>query len=302
MIDKNTIIHSLYTSGHREMWASIFKKELNAKCEISQLRRFDVFVNLLKADKLIVPTLDDDYLLYSIIGILRSLFGKVTIGLLVAPQRFFSKKFHLKSIIKRFLFKLNLKFNQFKIFSIVPHKYDLRYKEISNDWIYDPHLWNLWTEGQPQLKSTLLSDNILFQLKGKKLVIYIGNHQKGLKEFVNFINENKGIYIGIICSVLPPEYDELRISKNFIIINRYITNNELLSLYMITDLVWCKYIKSFDQSSGIFGYALQTRKKIILREGSYISILYKDINKIDLENFVFKAYKLTINKIKNALK
>ena len=71
---------------------------------------------------------------------------------------------------------------------------------------------------------------------------------------------------------------------------------------MITDLVWCKYIKSFDQSSGIFGYALQTRKKIILREGSYISILHKDINKIDLENFVFKAYKLTINKIKNALK
>ncbi len=295
------LIHGIKPSGHRFVWVQLFASLLNSNYLISPLVKIDIILKLLKVNKLFIITIDDNYLFYSLIGILRSFLKKRTVALLCAPQTFFYGKKHLKSLIKRILFKHNMQYNYFDIFSIVPHKYNFKYKEISNDWIYDPHLWNLWVSGIPKLNSTKVSEYILEVKKNKKIIIYIGksSFHKGFKDFIDFVLENKNEYIGIVGGLLTSEYLFIKNNENFIIIERFINDDELLSLYSIADLVWCKYIKEYDQSSGIFGYAIQTNCKPIYRNGSFISKLYQEISNIRIDNFTSNAKEIAMRKINN---
>ena len=53
-----------------------------------------------------------------------------------------------------------------------------------------------------------------------------------------------------------------------VVLGRFVSDEELIALFGIADYVWCRYDES-QLSSGIFGLAVQLRKKAIVREGSY---------------------------------
>ena len=301
MIKSGWLIHAVSSSGHRSVWIRLFENILNANYEIASLKKINNLFKLFNAEKLFILTIDDDYFLYSLLGVIRSIFKKRTVALMCAPERFFVNIYNLKSVLKRLIFKLNLYFEFFEIFTIVPHSYDYRYKEISKDWIYDPHLWNLRVTNKLEIKSTKLSESILKRKKNKKIIIYIGksSSHKGFNEFIEFVRNNKRKYIGVVGGILTTEYNYVRRYKNFILVNRFINDDELVSLYKIADLIWCRYAENYNQSSGIFGYAIQTGCNVIFRENSTISKLYNEISTQNLRKFVCNARKMAIKKIKN---
>jgi len=58
-----------------------------------------------------------------------------------------------------------------------------------------------------------------------------------------------------------------------IVEDRYDTDAEIVSLYRVADLAWCRYAPGYDQASLVFGRALQIGVTPVLREGSVIADL-----------------------------
>lgn len=58
-----------------------------------------------------------------------------------------------------------------------------------------------------------------------------------------------------------------------VVFDRMVSDEELLSLYGASDLVWSCYSPHYNQSSGIFGRAFQLGKPSLVRESSYLADL-----------------------------
>ncbi|EDX80022.1 hypothetical protein BBAL3_1179 [Brevundimonas sp. BAL3] len=56
-----------------------------------------------------------------------------------------------------------------------------------------------------------------------------------------------------------------------VVVNQFISDEELSSLYGTATVVWGVYAPHYDQASGIFGRAVQYGKPILLRRGSSIA-------------------------------
>jgi len=81
----------------------------------------------------------------------------------------------------------------------------------------------------------------------------------------------------IVCAgqVMEPSRMQLESLKNKAIVweDRFLTRDEMLSLYPLADAVWCCYRPDYDVSSGIFGRAVQFGRPALVRSGSLISRL-----------------------------
>jgi hypothetical protein len=62
------------------------------------------------------------------------------------------------------------------------------------------------------------------------------------------------------------------------LINRFISDEELIELYKVSDTIWACYAPSYDQASGIFGRAVQFSVPVIVRDGSQVSKLSRFLN------------------------
>jgi hypothetical protein len=64
-----------------------------------------------------------------------------------------------------------------------------------------------------------------------------------------------------------------------IVVDRFVSDDELASLYSCADFMWSCYSPTYNQASGIFGRAVQYGVPSIVRKGSYI---HKQANIMDL--------------------
>ena len=60
-------------------------------------------------------------------------------------------------------------------------------------------------------------------------------------------------------------------AQGALIIDRFISDVELESLYGIADAIWACYAPDYDQASGVFGRAIQWGVPVIVRESSVIA-------------------------------
>jgi hypothetical protein len=57
------------------------------------------------------------------------------------------------------------------------------------------------------------------------------------------------------------------------VLDRYLTDGEILDAYGTADLVWACYPPHYDQASGIFGRSVQLGRSTIVRQESFIAAL-----------------------------
>lgn len=269
------LVHISATDGHRASYRDLFVRLLNGEPSTGPIRN-GRFWKLVHAQEVVFATIDDDYIGFSVVAVLRALQRKPTTGLFLRPLQCFRAERQIIYTMKRHVFRWLCKLPGLRLLSIIPHDIHPELAHVSHDWIYDPQMYDLWVEGPPNLPDTNLSQKVQRLRDNRKVVVYIGrkNRIKGFPEFVAEAHINRDTTLYVAAGLIDKEYvcDAKRLcDMGMIIENRLLTDDEVLSLYKVADFAWCKYAPDYDQASGVFGYALQCGVNPIIRQGSVIS-------------------------------
>ena len=267
--NSNFIYFSKYETGHRKDYMSFCDYYLGG--QKSQNLFKEVFFN----KKIFFLMIEENFLLYVIISIVRNLIGLNTYGLTFRANAVFNNKSN-RPILKRFSMLFLKKLKRVKTISIIPFYIDKRLEDVCDGWIYDFQFWDIeFFEDQYKDRTKIdFEQKILEISNGRKIVSALGkqNIDKGFEDFcVKYQDVLKDDYLFISAGEII-DIDKKNI-ENFMkagihIINRKISNEELFYLYSISDFIWGCYKPNYDPSSGILGRSLQFKKPVIVRKKS----------------------------------
>ena len=211
---------------------------------------------------------------YAAAALWRALLGWRTTGLLFrAPD-----ERSMRGRIKRAILTLLKRSATVTTISIVPFDANPSLAASCDGWIYDPQLWDIETAEPP---STLLSDQVGIAAGGRKVLLALGlqNTIKGFDLLCRtWLGSEtvRGDWSFVAAGAVDDSLKDL--AAEFAgaggqMIDRFVTDEELNSLYGAADLVWCVYHPSYDQASGVFGRAFQFDVPALVRSDAAISRL-----------------------------
>jgi len=270
------LIHAVSENGHRKPYLDL----LGAMCggePIYGPLRGNVFLRLLQADRVLISTVDDDVMGFGLLTLKRSLRGLPTLGLFLRPQSCFGLSG--PAVIKRLLFSLLKSLPKATVASITPFDVAPHYAKVSNIGLHDPQYWDLvLRKSLPNLSQTEFSRDIKRAAGDRMICTAIGalRSSKGIGFLAQMLEQHSFLHERTLWLFAGrvPEDDQVLLRKveacGATIINRYLTDAEIESLYGISDAVWSCYAPEYDQASGIFGRAVQFGVPAIVRRHSLI--------------------------------
>lgn len=267
-------------NGHRQSYLDFVKKVFGGN-------RVEGISLILRKQPLLFLMIEDNFLLYFIVGCIRALLGRRTAGLLFRPKPALeASNYRLK--LKLMMLKFLKKIKSVRTLSIVPTPLEPSISEIVDDWIYDFQLWDITKEQKDifqkirngntnfkDMKEYEIANNIKNHASGRKILIALGVQNKGkgvhiLSQYIDIFNQLD--YLVVVAgrfdevSAAPKKYLQ---NSGALVFDRFMTDEEILALYSVADVVWCYYDASYDQSSGILGRAIQLSVTPIVRKGSF---------------------------------
>lgn len=272
---RSIFVHITSESGHRASYRDLFVRLLGGQPSTGSIF-WRCFWRLISSPNVFFATIDDDYLGFVSVAIVRSILRKPTIGLFLRPLQCFRTERPIIYPIKRFVFRNLLRLPRLRLLAIIPHDIRPELAEVSHDWIHDPQMWDLWLDGLPLLPDTELSQRIDAAREGRKVMVFIGgiNLRKGFDMFLARAEADAGSLLYVSAGRVSPECAPFaaRLKKlGMMVEDRFVTDDEILSLYKVANYAWCYYAPDYDQASGVFGRALQTGIEPVVREGSVLS-------------------------------
>jgi hypothetical protein len=186
----------------------------------------------------------------------------------------------IKKSIKTFMIKYLVAYNRLKLISI--HKetpYELNITQLVSFCTYDFQYYDLQYL-QPSFSEPLEVKNKLAKEISKPYILIVNNtsaEKKNLEELKNWIVKSEKFNFIIVGN---NSFIENKIYENVILINRYISNEELLYLMNHSNFIYCYY--SNNRPSGFMGRAMQLNKNVIVKKNSYLgNISYGRSIKVD---------------------
>jgi hypothetical protein len=214
-------------------------------------------------------------------AIVRSLRGRCTVGLLFRPGECFLRT-SLKYRIKRKLFQAVSRLPHVFVLTLMPFDVFPRFAEVATGWIYDPQLWDLLYLGFSEDNAfPTLRDLLTAKAEGRRILIALGeqNHAKGFDYLVDLwcssakVRENfLFVAAGRIATHSVQKADRF-VQQGGLLMNRLISDGELMYMYRCADIIWSCYSPAYNQSSGIFGRAIQFGVPVTVRKDSYLEKL-----------------------------
>lgn len=274
------LVHVRRRSGHRGAYQDLFRKCLELSPTQGSVRRH--FKAFLAAPRLLFATLDGQEFGFLTIGLLRALIGRPTVGLFLRPQSCFD--LGLKAKAKYALFAAMRRVPGVRVLTIVPFSVEPQYARIATDWIHDPQLWDLMVQGRlSSVRMSGLSCRVENVAAGRPVLAFLGTvrRSKGSSMLINALQATPGWNQRFLVVVAGKVADDAQEDARFVeanggmVIDRSITDEELESLYQVSQFIWCCYDPIYDQASGIFGRAVQFGRKAIIREGSLLHRMTK---------------------------
>lgn len=265
--------------GHRAGYVRTFSLTIDGMPLIAPIRTS--FLRLLSAPRVVFPTFESRPIAYTIIVALRVLFGRKTmINLLRAHLQ--SHRTGWRKLLHRFTLWFFDRSTKIQVLTIVEdHKLREKYPNIK--FILDPEFWDLAHIPVEQIDSDIAVK--VRQSKGNRKVLLLCGMitaDKNVDVLVNlsacypdFLNEVFIVVAGKIMSSALEDCKTLAIRGAFVE-DRYLTDDEFISLFKVADFAWCCYAPSRDMSSGVFGRCLQLNVTPLVRKGSLLSRLQRD--------------------------
>lgn len=273
-----SLVYVKTTGGHRQSYldtfAGLFELEpVSGSMNLALLRR------LIVADRLLFATLDENMFSFPVVAAMRSLLGKPTVGMFLRPQTCFQTgRWYYP--VKRHAFRLLRRLPRLTIATITPFDVAPRYAEVAHVGVADPQYWDLHGEaGPPRPGRTKLSDKVLARAAGRRILCLVGglSSDKGLAFLGETLERHPRVADEVLVvgagRVRPQDAECARRleAAGALVVDRFITDAELDSLYGIAGLIWSCYAPGYDQASGIFGRAVQYGVPPVVREGSLIA-------------------------------
>jgi hypothetical protein len=209
------------------------------------------------------------------VALIRAMLGRRSVALVFRPAEAINSS-ALRHRIKRGGLRFLRRVSLVRILTILPFEVDPRFGELACDWIYDPQIWDLQ---RPHIsKETPLSKTVKAKSEGRRIVVAVGaqNHGKGFDYFVQLWIDRPELREAFCFVAAGKVVQSLGAASNAfeaaggVLVNRFLEDEELLSLYGCADVIWSCYAPSYDQASGIFGRAVQFGMPVIVRQGSYL--------------------------------
>ena len=276
------LIYSRGTHGHRREYDAVLEKELTT-IGITPTFVDKPTTSLLKRDIFFVMIEED--LIVFIVCALASLFGRNRVsGFMFRPGECFRLS-DFKYRVKYLLFWGLRHLSTVRVWTLLPFSVNPRFAEVAYGWVYDPQLWDSLTLKDLKVAaSTPLARDVSERANGRLIVVSLGmqNSAKGLNYFSEILCSSEVlrthcffVAAGKVAETSSESADRLR-GAGAMVIDRYISDEELRSLYRVAHLVWAAYSPEYDQASGIIGRAFQFGLPVILRRGSYVAKLMQD--------------------------
>lgn len=271
------IVHVSVSTGHHLSYQHILVNLLGGLPSTGAILGQRLW-NLCIAPSVVFATLDSDLLGFLIVSLARALQAKPTTALFLRPLQCYSKLPSLRLWLKRKLFQSLCLLPKLTILSIIPYYLCPQLNRVSHAWIHDPQMWDLWLDGRPCLEHTELSLRAEAARRGRQIIIYVGktSEAKCFSELVELACREKDKVLVVVAGMVDKKHrtmaDKL-ISIGMIVENRYVSDDEVFSLYKIADRAWCRYSPTYDQASGVFGRALQLGVVPIIRDGSLLEMI-----------------------------
>jgi len=266
--------------GHRQSYLDFVKNVFGGN-------RVEGISLIIRKQPVLFLMIEDNFLLYFIVGCIRALLGRKTAGLLFRPKPALeASNFRLK--LKLVMLKLLKKIKSVQTLSIVPTTLEPKIATIVDDWIYDFQLWDITPKQRfifhkirnsdidfDDFKKYEIANEVRAHAKDKKILIALGAQNKGkgihvLSEHVDMFNQENYIIVvaGRFDKASAQQKKHLQ-DNDALVFDRFMTDEEILALYSVADVVWCYYDPSYDQASGILGRSIQLGVLPIVRSNSF---------------------------------
>lgn len=259
-------------AGHYKSYAELCVKLLSGNiCDVT-VKEAARYSEVLSVEKLVLIDGDSAHLALSPLIFLRAMFNKPTTLLSVRTEDFIGKR--IKSKIKRCLLRLLVCCKRVNFLSI--HYPDMC--EYEGDFItkcfYDPQLWDLpLLNSGANIPSELDSD----LRQGVTLLVLGALNEKRCKtDLLDKVASFPSIHF-VFAGRLQSEDEAVLIGlSNVTVINRYVSDEEIIGLYNSCSYVYAFYSNDVCRPSGVFGRAVQLGKKVVIRKGGYIDAYFGD--------------------------
>lgn len=274
------VLVSRTLDGHRRDYVRFFERWwANRRCTTLSVSnwRETLFVD----SPALFLMVEEGFAGYVVAALWRALLGRRTVGLLFrGREAVLGDSSRLR--LKRYVLGGLRRVPHVTTLSIVPFAVDRRLATVADDWIDDPQLWDL-EDNAPE--STPLSEAVHAAAGTRGIVVSLGA-QKAAKGFDFFtrawleVPELRRQWLFVAAGkVAEPESQAAMLfeAEGGYLVDRFITNAELHSLYRVADVVWGIYAPFYDQASGIFGRAVQYDVPILLRRGSAVETYGREL-------------------------
>ncbi|WP_146673445.1 glycosyltransferase [Thioclava sp. F36-6] len=277
------LVHMRSFGGHRREYLTLFSRMFTLEASTGKVSRRNI-LRLARAKRLLFGTIDDDYLGFFLVGMLRAALGRRTVGVFLRPQTCFNTS-GLRYRIKKAAFATARMIPRLSVFTIVPFSVAPEYASIATGGLIDPQMWDQYGSRNDPLNEEIY-EIIKNKAAGRKVLSFIGSvtEIKGtrlLNDLLNSPDWPADKLLLVIAGKFPHSNFDLADKADRIgslVIDRYVTDQEISGIYQASDLVWCCYHPEYNQASGIFGRSIQFRRTPIVRRHSIIERVSKEVS------------------------
>jgi hypothetical protein len=274
------IVHIGSSAGHRSNYVETL-------CAVTGLEKsmakasVPLIAKLLMSRKLLLATAEDNVGLFVVISILRRMMGKPTVSLVMGAGRCYASQ-EIKHVAKKLALQFLNGLNGVRLLSILPFYLDRRFADVTGDWIYDPQFWDLAPAIEAGfLPQSELAEAMLKAAAGRPILLFLGAPSgiKGFPFLSRIVMQDPSITEQLLIAVagrVPAAFMDAKSTLaacGVWFADRYLTEEEVVSLKASSDTLWACYHPSYNSSSGLFGRALQFNKNVIVRRGSYLEAI-----------------------------
>ena len=290
-LNSNGIAFASSAAGHRQHYINLLGSLFNLE-PLCKAFGPKLFVKLLQTNKLVLATFDDNILLGVCLSFARAILGKNTTSIVLRPSSCFidegaSLTARLRGKLKFLCCSFINKFSRINLISIVSADFDPRFRKIARYFLIDPQFWDMHDGTilrEPQ--KSPLSDEILKIANGRQIVSIFGTLTpiRGYDFLADIMATNPKFSDQILAVAAGKSLPGCeKINEKFekcggLLIDRYLTDQEMESLYLASHLVWSCYAPDYDFSSGIFGRAMQFGVSVVVRQDSFLEFFAKKHN------------------------
>ena len=214
---------------------------------------------------------EETFLLYVIVSLVRAALGRRTVGLLFRPMPL-AASFRWGCRWKRAVLRRLKRYRSIQTLTILPFSAFPAFEAIADGWIYDVQLWDLTEEERKAIEALRAQrrpvDRPVLMAIGKQGI------RKGLDLFADIYARSASLRATcqfIACGKVESsaaEHAAVLCEAGGVLVDRAISDAQLLGTYAGSDAVWCLYPRIGDHAIGILGRAAQLGSPAVVRKGS----------------------------------